>query len=241
MRVDFQIVHSYNSSDDVKSKLLSLLKETLADEYIETTDEEIEEWIQIKYNHPSNDKFITGFSLFLDKEENTNGIIIGFSKKLHDSDDIYLVLKFFDENMSGKFKSYAEEIFEIEMALRHVLSFIFIDTYRDDYFNLLKEIKVKLQRFNGKNIPRENHYKAHLENEFFFLLFSDYTKLDKLKEIEQPDLIEAISESDNYDTFRRKVLNRGIVDEKYRKFLAEIKENLQAMENLRNCIAHNGS
>ena len=40
---------------------------------------------------------------------------------------------------------------------------------------------------------------------------------------------------------KQNILNRGIVNKKYREFLAKIKSNLESIENLRNCIAHNRS
>jgi len=239
LKVDFQVVHSHDTINDIKIQLLSLLKEVFEDLYIEKTDAEISDCVEIKYVHKqSHDKYLMGFSLLVEEEGDTTEIIDNFVDRLQDSDEVHLAFKFFDEFMHEEFKRYAKEIFEIEMKLREAITFIFIDTYKEDYYNLLKEVDVRIQRIDGNQQPNEEYYKSHLENEFFFLLFSDYRKLDELKELKQSDIIKAISDSADYDSLRGKILNRGIVDEKYTEFIAEIKEYLESIEKLRNCIAH---
>lgn len=246
MRFDFQIAHTNDGSGDLKVLLISLLKEAMTeayieeDEIIERTDEEIEEWIEITYCHAMDDKFITGFKLLLDENENLKKVINYFSKKLQEADNIHLVIKYSDEKMRKIFEQYSREIYENEMKLREVMSFIFLDAYKKEYYDLLKEINVRIQKLNN-NYPDEEYYNAHLENEFFFLLFSDYRKLDEVKQIKQSDLMEAILGSDDYNGLKQKILNRGIVSENYRQFIAGIKGYLESIENLRNCIAHNRS
>ncbi|MCK4321295.1 hypothetical protein KAX08_02115 [candidate division WOR-3 bacterium] len=250
MKVDFQIIHSFTDDGSLKEKLLLLLKDTFDESTtipteIEEQPENIEDWsifnwIETKYNHQSNgDKYIVGF--ILDLEEDFKEIIQEFGKKLQEDENIDLVLKYGDEKMQEKHQEYAKEIFDLEMRLREVISFIFLDTYKGDYHNLLREIDVKIQPLNKNNKPNGEYYNSHFENEFFFLLFSDYIKLDNLIEMKQSELIDTILDSDFYDDLRTKILNRGIVDEKYREFLAEIKENIDPIGELRNCIAHNRS
>jgi len=250
MRVDFQIVHSIDSN--IKEHLLDLLKQTFDEST--TINEEIEErpenledwsifnWIDLKYNYKlakNENKFITGFSLEID--ENLEVIIQEFGNNLKDDGKIEVVFKYFDDAMLKNHKKYAEEIFKLEMKLREVFSFIFIDTYRNDYYNLLKEINVKTQSINGKNKPNEDYYKSHLENEFFFLLFSNYINLNNLKKIEQNDLMEMIRNSNDYNELRDILNRRGITKEKYKDLIASIKESLDPIEKMRNCIAHNRS
>ena len=248
MRVDFQIVHTVKS--DLKEYLLNLLKQTLDESTIieisveekpeDIQDWEIFNWIEIKYNHSiGENKFIAGFSL--DISENYKEIISEFGNSLKDDENIEVVFKYFDEPMSEEHKNYAEEIFEIEMKLREIISFIFIDTYKGDYYNLLKEVGVKIQPLNGKNKPNEKYFERHFENEFFFLLFSDYIRLNELKKINQNDLMDFIKSSNDYDELKRNIQDRGITKEKYQDLIAAIKQNLDPIENMRNCIAHNRS
>jgi len=248
MKVDFQIVHTVES--DLKVYLLDLLKQTLDESTIidisveekpeDIQDWEIFNWIEIKYNHSiGKNKFIAGFSLNVSKIYKE--IINEFGNNLKDDENIDVVFKYFDELMSEEHKSYAEEIFEIEMKLREIISFIFIDTYKVDYYNLLKEINVKIQPLNGSNRPDKNYFESHFENEFFFLLFSDYIHLNDLKKISQNDLMELIINSNDYDELKKNIQDIGITKEKYQDLIASIKQNLKPIEDMRNCIAHNRS
>ena len=143
--------------------------------------------------------------------------------------------------MQEKHQEYAKEIFNLEMRLREILSFIFLDTYKGDYYNLAKETDVKIQPLNKGNKPNEEYYDSHFENEFFFLLFSNYIRLSNLKEIEYSDFIEAFLDADSWGGLQQKIQNRGIIKKEYQDFLAGIKQNLDPIENIRNCIAHNRS
>jgi hypothetical protein len=250
MKVDFQIIHSFTGDESLKENLLLLLKETFDESTtisteIEKQPENIEEWsiyywIETKYNHLSDgDKYIAGF--ILDLEEDFKKIIWEFSKKLQEDENIDLVLKYGDEGMQVEHQKYAKEIFDLEMRLREVISIIFLDTYKGDYYDLVREIDIKIQPLNKNNKLREEYYKSHFENEFFFLLFSDYIRLNNSKELKQPDLMEMMINSNDYDDLKQKIQSRGIIKREYQDFLAGIKQNLEPIENLRNCTAHNRS
>ncbi len=250
MKVNFQIINSFDDNVNLKENLLSFLKETF-DEAISMTIEieekpdKIEEWsifdwVEVKYNYLlENNKFIAGFNL--EVPEDNIAIISEFGQKLQDNENIYLILKYNDEVTQKEYKNYAKEIYDLEMGLREIISFIFLNTYKEDYYNLLKEIKVKAQHLDKNNIPNKEYYESHFENEFFFLLFSDYKKISELKELKSLDLIEIITNSNDYDDLKQKIQNRGIVKEKYQDFLAGIKQNIDSIEKMRNCIAHNRS
>ena len=251
MKVDFQVIHSFTNDESLKENLLLLLKDTFDESTtisteIEEQPESIEEWsifnrIETKYNYLSDsDKYIAGF--ILDLEEDSKEILQDFGEKLQANENIDLVLKYSDEGMQAEHQECAKEIFDLEMRLREVLSFIFLDTYKKDYYNLLREIDdVRIQPLNKNNKPNGEHYNSHFENEFFFLLFSSYIKLNDLKKLKQPDLMEMIINSNEYDDLKRKIQSRGIIKKEYRDFLAGVKGNLEPIENLRNCIAHNRS
>ena len=248
MRVDFQIV--YNIDSDIKKYLLNILKQTFDDST--TIDYSIEEkpdnledwsifnWIEIKYNHKiGENKNLVGFSLEI--EDDFKGIISEFGDSLNDDENIDVAFKYFDETMFKEREQIIKEIFELEMKLREILTFVFIDTYKGEYYDLLREIDIKIQPINRNNRPNEEYFKKYFENEFFFLLFSDYIRLDNLKKIEQSNLIDMIVNSNDYDELRQNLQNRGIVKEKYRDLIASIKQNLEPIENMRNSIAHNRS
>jgi hypothetical protein len=250
MKVNFQIIHSFDDNVNLKENLLSFLKETFDESTtmtieIEEKQDKIEEWsifnwVEVKYNYLSeNNKYIAGFNL--EVPEGNIAIISEFGQKLQDDDNIYLILKYNDEVTQKEYKNYAKEIYDLEMGLREIISFIFLNSYKEDYYNLLRETRVKVQPLDKNNIPNKEYYESHFENEFFFLLFSDYIKISELKELKSLDLIEIITNSNDYDDLKQKIQNRGIVKKEYQDFLAGIKENLDPIENLRNCIAHNRS
>ena len=251
MKADFQIIHSFKPKK-LKENLLSLLKKTVDESTtiqieIEEEPETIEnwlifDWIEIKYNYPSGNKYITGFSLI--RVLDTKGfeeLAEEFGRKLQASSDVYLVVKYNDEVMATQYQDYVKEIFELEMELREVISFIFLDTYKQDYYDLLKDTNVKIQSLSENNKPDENYFKSHFENEFFFLRFGDYKNIAKKKDLKQSDLIGMISNSDSYEDLKQKIQNRSICKEKYQGFLSKVEENLDLIENFRNCIAHNRS
>ena len=296
MKVDFQLIHSFNP-DDVKEKLLDILKETFDESTIVQIDiedkpDDIENWpifnfIKIRYNYLSyNDKYIAGFSIVIDdfdlflivankllqkygddkefdKSEVSDIIreiekikkemldnreieyiklfISNFAKKLQDSENRTLVLKYSDEDMHTHHQKYAEEIFDLEMRLREVISFIFLDTYEGDYYNFLE-----FQRVKGKGIKKDKKqdvFEEKLENELFYLIFSQYREL-YLPNIIKGEILNTLFEKAKSDEdLKNQILSLGIFKhrEKYNDFLKSIEDDLQSIEELRNCIAHNRS
>jgi hypothetical protein len=154
MKVNFQIIHSFGDNMNLKENMLSFLKDTFDESTtltieIEEKKGKIEEWsifdwVEVKYNYLSeNNKYIAGFNL--EVPEDNIAIISEFSQKLQDDDNIYLVLRYNDEIMQSEHQMYSKEIFDLEMKLREVISFIFLDTYKKDFYNLLKDIDLKTQ------------------------------------------------------------------------------------------------
>jgi hypothetical protein len=250
MKVDFQIIHLFTDDENLKENLLLLLKETFdglttISAEIEEQPENIEEWaifdwIETRYNHLSDgNKYIAGF--ILDLEEDFKEIIWEFSKKLQEDENIDLVLKYGDEGMQVEHQKYAKEIFDLEMRLREVISFIFIDTYEGDYYNFMEFQKVK-----GKGIKeneKRNVFEENFENEFFFLNFNHYSGLYLPNIIKGHILNILIEENKSDKDLKERILNIGIFRsrKKYNTFLKSIQQDLQSMEQLRNCIAHNRS
>jgi hypothetical protein len=248
MKVDFQVIHSFTNDESLKENLLLLLKDTFDGSTtispgIEEQPESIEEWsifnrIETKYNHLSDsDKYIAGF--ILDLEEDSNEILQDFGEKLQANENIDLVLKYSDEGMQAEHQKYAKEIFDLEMRLREVISFIFINIYEGDYYNFLEFQKVKGKM--PKKEEKRNVFEENFENEFFFLTFGQYRELHLPDVISAPILNRLIGEH-KFDTYlKERILNMGIFrnGEKYNRFLKSIQQDLQSIEKLRNCIAHN--
>jgi len=154
-----------------------------------------------------------------------------------------LVLKFYDSDLLNFLSNIYKELFKIEMKLREIISFIFIDTYKSGD-NLLKDVNLK-PRFEGKNnlqkdeTQRREYLSKRCENEFFHVLFSDYNRLTEIRDLKHDDLYLITEISNNFEEFKNNILNRGIKEDSYLAFLNNIKPVLSKLENIRNCIAHN--
>lgn len=268
MKFDFQLIHNLEE-EDIKKLLINTLKETTSLEYyfenVITCEDDYYQCISIKYNIKSNGNNILGFTLNLnyyelrkdydedtwssDREmvleserQNIQEFIFELSTLLQDNPSIIHITKYYDKNMQDEYSEYYRQLFELEMKLREVISFIFLDKYTSPY-ELTNEFSLSSHKNNDFKTKKEKDYKDNLENEFFYLLFSDYSKLNKnnLKKIDDTDIIKYMSEASDFDEFKTYLTSRGIVFERFRDFLAEIQVNVKIIENFRNCIAHNRS
>ncbi|HML76217.1 MAG TPA: hypothetical protein PKB02_17135 [Anaerohalosphaeraceae bacterium] len=151
-----------------------------------------------------------------------------------DSGIVHL-LKLYDPYLKACNKIYADEIFEIEMRLREALSFVFIDEYKRNYYNLLRDISIKPLDDN-----QTEQFQSQWENEFFYLLFSHYSRLNERKIPNKvTDLIQIVEQTTDYQSFRQMLTSKPIQNETYSDFLASLKTLVDPIEKLRNCIAHN--
>ena len=241
--VAYQVVYSKDA--DIKGEIEELLKEALEDNYV-VVDEENLDFIEINYVVVIDDtKSIAGFKLDLSSiDADAIKLVQSFNEKLNDDENIAVVFKYTDNSFFAFLQKIYEELYAIEMKLREVVTLIFIDTYKDDFYNLLYETDVRLHIGLNKEVQKNREQKEQflakrLENEFFHVLFSDYVKLTKSKNLKQDDLFLIAEMSSNFDEFKDNILKRGIVKEKYLNFINSIKENMNNLEKVRNCVAHN--
>jgi hypothetical protein len=146
-------------------------------------------------------------------------------------------LKFYDQKLHNEHQKYAEELFEIEMKLREVLSVIFIENYESDFYNLLED--VNNIHFQG-DAPQESQMQTRFENQFFYLNFSQYKTLNDKKKIGNVDqIIKLLGQVTDFGAFQSQLTQHHIRKEEYSNFIARLKANLEQIEDLRNCVAHN--
>ncbi len=226
--------------------LLDLLNQVFIDGYIEFEESEINDYVMIQYEHNFDniDHSWVGFQLELPDEIGTNNIDIirKFTQHLQSHNQIFVVFKFYDDSLFARLQRLYTEIFEIEMRLREVTTFIFADTYRQNYHDCLVEITINsmLEKdFKGDLEGKVNRLKARWENEFFHLNFGSYTSLTGVKPLQQTDLFPIAEQSSSFLEFKQHILQRGIQKEVYRDFLNNIKQHLAAVDKVRNCVAHN--
>ena len=253
--VSYQVV--VDRKLDYKRKFVVLLKEAFFEYYDEFEEELIESYITIKYIKAlKENKSIIGFELSFD--EIVTGIddfIETYNIKLNEDENINVVFKFYDSTLFNKLQSYYKDLFDLEMKLREIITFIFLGTYKGNFYDLLNEVNVnpcypnerkvtENKRFRKKDLlknieKRKEYLDTFSENQFFYFLFSQYKRTTELKTLNQEDLFFIAEISNNFNEFKNNILNRGITDQEYLSFLNSIKRDLDNLENIRNCVAHN--
>lgn len=240
MRFEIHYLAVFRSGCDPALTIPALLRQVYEDETDETPDEEfiIARW-RIRLMHQREDgQVVLSFTFSDDREDaEAQAIHSAFGKLLSNDSAVEHVLKFQDSFQLSRYQQYAREIYELEMRLREAISFIFIDGYGGSYYDLLKDSSAKIV---VKNPPSENDYKSHHENEFFYLVFDQYIKVNERKPITQvQDLISFIGRATDLATLQTTLTAKPIENRPHSDFLARIKGWIDAVEKLRNCIAHN--
>ncbi len=258
MSVSYQVI--FNKKPNLKD-LSEILRESFQ-EYLELDDDLLERILKIQYSKQLNyeNKFIIGFKIILDEifdeyNPDIEEILNTFNDQIKNN-DVDAVFKFYDDSLFKRLSDCYYQLFKIEMKLREIITFIFVDTYKEDYYNLVKEIDVnpmypkkrkirldgkdkKLKGIVNDSEKREEYLSNFLENEFFYCMFSQYKMVSRPKAFQYNDLVEITENSKDFSDFQNKLLNRGISDKKYTELLQEINGYVENLEEIRNCIAHN--
>lgn len=195
----------------------------------------------------NEDKYITQFTLNLsefftifesinDLEENIKSFIEDFISGIGYNLDAQCIIKYKDTYVKQQYMQYYSEIYDLEMELRKILTYIFNNEYESPYA-LLNDYDLNIPKYNQKD---EEYFSTNYENEFFMLCFSDYIKIcnqqTKIK-TSANDIINLIRSSLSFDELKEKVI-LGIKNKKHLDFLSSIKEDLNSLEEMRNSIMH---
>jgi hypothetical protein len=184
---------------------------------------------------PPPQRAICGFTLELpDEIASKQSVIDDFIGALQ-AEPIEHVLKFEDPLLQEDLAKRAKELFSLEMKLRRVISAIYLRAYEDEPHNLLRDETVE-----PIHKPEEAQMEAAAENEFFFLTFGQYVSLNRRPEVRQiPNLISLIRTKTTYEALLQELERKPVEDEDDSEFLASLKERMNAIEVMRNCVAHN--
>ncbi|EKF86842.1 hypothetical protein [Methanobacterium formicicum] len=255
--VSYQLLFEKSELKDPKM----ILNDALDNITIEIDKTIFEECIQSQYSKDIGEKMIfLCFKIDLDEEldEDLNDdlideVISSFNDELK-SNEIEAIFKYYDNDLGNELKKYHSKIFEIEMKIREVISFILIDTYGNDFYDLFKEINIGKFQYPKKRMVkveyeqnvlksnesmRKDYLSTFFENESFYLNFGQYQKLLQTKTLQQGDLFKIARFSNTYEDFQKNIVDRGIKEDLYIEFLEDVKLLLDDIEPLRNCIAHN--
>jgi len=243
--VSYQAI--FNEKCDFAEELSSIVSDSFDDNYIFYDEVMLGSTLVIKYIKELGDnKFTVGFNLGFDEESiwNIGQIIDSICEKLNYNDKIAVAFKFNDSTQFTLLSGLYDELYHIEMKLREAISFIFIDTYQDNFYDFLRDIDLTPQFERKPNLRKDEeerkvYLKKRLENEFFHILFPQYCKLTQLKPLKHSDLLFIAEISNNFDEFKSNLVNRGVRKEDYLDFLNSIKEDMESLDAVRNCVAHN--
>ena len=226
--VDYLVVCSGEMNLSGEMGLIELLAEVLKNA-LESVDDEppadevLEQQITIRYIKTREDgRWACGFSVTFDSaEEQMEDLINNFSEFIADytadctDDRIKHLLKLNDPQLQRTLRDYGKELFDIEMKLREALSLIFIDTYGKDFYEFVNETKV-----NPISPPPAKQMSESYENQFFFLLFSHYIRINNPKQpdIDQDKIAEYIEQAEDLEdlsqliTPKQPITETGYVD-----------------------------
>lgn len=211
MRLEFLMVcHTEKAS---LGFLRELLGEVLTESYDEVTDEELEDAVRLSLSRPAPDA----------QDENgqtVNRTLCGFDLELPDeTPNLRLVVEDFTTSLTNTSG--------LEMKLRKALSMVYLPSYADDFYNLLRNETENIQ--GGKEKLQAEDMQLNHENEFFHLVFSQYIKLNQRKTTNKTeDLLELIRKADSFDSLREEVEREPVSDESDKDFLASLKQRIDS-------------
>lgn len=250
MTFEFLIFYQNTLSTSIRETLVDVLTRVLLENYDEFDSEEVQQMVilrSVRLGRETTDEagntvqnILLCFAVELPEETNeAQTVIEEFAGALVDTNSISHVIKFEDPLLQSSLASWAEEVFALEMKLRRVLTLIYLYAYQDgDPYDLLCDESPSSQPM-VKGRPNPEHMKAALENQFFHLTFSQYVELNKRPEFKLPFLLENIRNTETYEAFRTELTRVPVEHEDDAVLLAGLKSNMEAIEAMRNCVAHN--
>ena len=230
----------YNDTEDIREFLLDVLNQVMDYSEIDFDDN----MIQIRNQRPLKEapadsgNILVGFSLELPEDDTEiEAVVADFVEDLQDRPPVMHLVRFEDPLLQAELSRWAAEIFALEMKLRRVLSFIYLHAYQiSNPFELLEEEQVHIPQGTR---PQEKQMKDLSENEFFHLTFSQYTSLNQRRQIDPRHIVGIILDSEQYDDLRQELMRSPISDERDTELMNNLKEHLNSIERMRNCVAHN--
>ena len=247
MTFEFLIASRASSDSDFHEILKGLFSEALENSQDEFDEDSIGQMVRIRHCRSGDtvvaDSGVTiqhailGLVLELPEMDSVEAVVGHFVRSLLEPDSIFHALRFEDPLLQDQLARYASEIFALEMKLRRVLSFIYLHVYQrdEDTYNLLQEEQTKPLGAQ----PTQQQMQNASENQFFHLLFSQYINLNRRQEPDLNDLRKLIRDSEQYNTLRGELLRSPITNERDANLLSDLKELMEPIEQLRNCVAHN--
>jgi hypothetical protein len=241
MMFEFIIVYQRREGEAIKNILCDRLREVLEANLNDVDEDACDRMILTSFERtrPTDGngprRAILGFSLDLaDDTTSIRDVVDQFAEALM-VDPIEHAVKCEDPLLRAELATRAEELFAVEMKLRRVLTIIYLHAVPGvDYYDLLREESVQPM---ASAKPQAAQMKARAENQFFHLTFGQYVGLNQRPAIK--DLAAIIRNEGTYEAFRAELLRQPVEHEDDAGFLAGLKERMDAIEKMRNAVAHN--
>jgi hypothetical protein len=249
MTFEFLITYQRTAGNGLLGILRAGLAEALEGHENEFSDEAIQAMIVPRHERVGDNfiddngnafqHVILAFTVELPLETiNARAVLEEFATALTDRGPITHAVRFEDPLLQEELAVWAKEIFLLEMKLRRVLTLVYLHAYQDgDPYDLLRDESAKP---TAKDPPMAEHMKKVVENQFFYFTFSQYITLNQRPEIVHVRvLLEIIQNSASYDAFRAELNRLPVADEDDALLLAGLKDKMDSVERMRNCVAHN--
>ena len=249
MNFEFLIAYNRSEGTDIEMVLADVLSKVLEDNLNEYEPEEIEGMIQTRHERTGSETIsqdggsarhmLRGFILALpDETEQVHTVVTEFALVLSETPPIFHCVKFEDPLLRAELAGFADVIFTLEMKLRRVLTLIYLHANQgpEAPYDLLRDESVQPM---SKEKLRVEQMKAVAENQFFHLTFGQYVGLNERPDIKLPALLAIVRDAASYDALRSELERLPIAQEDDAVLVAGLKERMDAIEAMRNCVAHN--
>ncbi|MGK7878954.1 MAG: hypothetical protein AB4060_02495 [Crocosphaera sp.] len=237
--IKIQLNHTENLT---LNELSSPFYAEIGEEY-DLSKEDVQEFFTIESRLLlPNTTFVTIFLLNFPelelRDQTPEDIVKSYLNTLQQKDSVLSIVKTNDSVLFERAQQYYQEIIELEMEIRNVLTYIFNSDERDIDKQLLSDFDIKPQVSYNKN---ETH--SLFENIFFHLLFSDYSKFTQPKKLNDQQIINILRNRSiqSFEDFRNQLLEdsiKGISIQRHQDFLLSLVERLANIEKMRNSIMH---
>ena len=248
MTFEFVVAYRRQEEIDIHDIIVEILARVLEDNLNEFPWDQVDYMIRSRCERlcteatDENDNtfrnILFGFTLELPEETaQIDSVLKEFTQALLDTPPLVHAVKFEDPLLRDYLVQRANEIYALEMKLRRVLTLIYLHACRNsDPYDLLRDEMVQPM---SKERPKPDHMKAVAENQFFHLTFSQYVSLNQRPEFKLPTLMQLISSSESFDSLHAELNRRPVEHEEDAQLLSGLKSRMDAIETMRNCVAHN--
>ncbi len=237
--IKIQLNHTENLT---LNELSSPFYAEIGEEY-DLSEEEVEEFFTIESQLLlPNATFVTIFLLNFPelelRDQTPEDLMKSYLNTLQQKDSVLSIVKTNDSVLFERAQQYYQEIIELEMEIRNVLTYIFNSDERDIDKKLLSYFDIKPQVSY-----KESETQSLFENIFFHVLFSDYSKFTQPKQLNDKQIINILRDSSiqSFEDFRNQLLEdsiEGISIQRHQDFLLSLVERLANIEKMRNSIMH---